>query len=81
MSVTVANRGYDTLGVVALHPQPTLIDEVEAGVKWPQPATDLRVGDRVTLIPNHVCTAFAGCQTVHYVRDGEIIDTHRTLSR
>nr|WP_276202966.1 beta-propeller fold lactonase family protein [Jiangella muralis] len=34
--VIVANRGVDTLGVVATGPEPRQVAEVDAGVKWPQ---------------------------------------------
>jgi len=41
--------------------------------------TALEIGQRVTIIPNHVCTAFFCHGAVHALRDGAVVDRWSTM--
>lgn len=44
-------------------------------------ATQFSVGDRVHILPNHICVAMNLHEYVHAVRDGEVIDTWKVEGR
>jgi D-serine deaminase-like pyridoxal phosphate-dependent protein len=46
-----------------------------------QTATQFSVGDRVHVLPNHICVAMNLHENVYAVRDGEVIDTWRVEGR
>jgi D-serine deaminase-like pyridoxal phosphate-dependent protein len=43
--------------------------------------TPLEIGQRVQIIPNHVCTAFSSAGQSVGLRDGEVVGVWRVLAR
>ena len=70
-------------GYVVGHPAATIarISEEHGVVIVPEGEPGFAVGDRVEIIPNHVCPAINLTDELLVVRDGRVIDTWRVAAR
>ncbi len=70
-------------GYVVGHPAATIvrISEEHGVVLLPDGEAGFAVGDRVEIIPNHVCPAVNLTDELIVVRDGRVIDTWRVAAR
>lgn len=62
-----------------LHPQ--FLSEEHGVFHADDPATAPKIGDRVLVVPNHVCTMMNLADEVHLVRDAALVDTVPVLAR
>lgn len=50
---------------------------------WLRPTVDdpapIAVGDRIEIVPNHVCVAFSALRRVHYVSGGVVVEAHDVI--
>lgn len=59
----------------------TALSEHHATVRWPDPATRPALGDRVHVVPNHVCNAINLVDHLIVTSGGEIVDTWAVAAR
>lgn len=73
-------RGH---GYVVEHPEAVIVrlSEEHGVVELPPSARGLRVGDRLEIIPNHVCPAVNLQDELFTVRGGEVVGTWPVLAR
>jgi D-serine deaminase-like pyridoxal phosphate-dependent protein len=53
----------------------------EHGIIATPPGSDLKVGDRVAIVPAHVCTTINLADSVLVAKDGAIVDEWRVAAR
>jgi D-serine deaminase-like pyridoxal phosphate-dependent protein len=53
----------------------------EHGIIATPPGSDLQLGDRVAIVPSHICTAINLADSVLVARDGAIVDEWRVAAR
>jgi D-serine deaminase-like pyridoxal phosphate-dependent protein len=53
----------------------------EHGIVATPPGSDLQLGDRVAIVPSHICTAINLADSVLVARDGAIVDEWRVAAR
>ncbi|WP_026061633.1 D-TA family PLP-dependent enzyme [Rhodococcus rhodochrous] len=59
----------------------TALSEHHATVQWPEASTRPRLGDKVRVIPNHVCNAVNLADELIVISNGEVVDTWRVVAR
>lgn len=59
----------------------TALSEHHATVEWPEPGTMPAIGDRLRIIPNHVCLAMNLADDVAAVRGGVLVDRWTVAAR
>jgi D-serine deaminase-like pyridoxal phosphate-dependent protein len=59
----------------------TALSEHHATVEWPGPGAAPAVGDRLRVIPNHVCLAMNLVDDVAVIRDGVLVDRWTVAAR
>ncbi|GAT88261.1 D-serine deaminase-like pyridoxal phosphate-dependent protein [Paenarthrobacter nicotinovorans] len=63
------------------HARITALSEHHATVTWPADATLPAVGERLRVVPNHVCVAINLVNDVSIISDGKIVDRWRVAAR
>jgi D-serine deaminase-like pyridoxal phosphate-dependent protein len=53
----------------------------EHGIIATPPGSSLRIGDRVAIVPSHICTTINLADSVLVARDGAIVDEWRVVAR
>lgn len=79
-SKTLTNDGFATgsFGEVNGHPEMYLerLSEEHGHMRVPM-SSELRVGDRLQIVPNHVCATVAMAQELAGIRQGQLVETIR----
>jgi D-serine deaminase-like pyridoxal phosphate-dependent protein len=70
-------------GYIVGHPEAIIskLSEEHGVVTLPEGATGFAVGDRVEVIPNHICPTVNLMDELYIARDGRIVDTWRIAAR
>ncbi|HEX3721814.1 MAG TPA: alanine racemase [Nitrolancea sp.] len=70
-------------GYVVEYPSATIVrvSEEHGVIELPEDARDLKVGDRLEVIPNHVCPTVNLQDEMFVVRDGELLDRWDVIGR
>jgi D-serine deaminase-like pyridoxal phosphate-dependent protein len=70
-------------GYIVGHPGTTIVrlSEEHGVVALPADETGFDVGDRVEIIPNHICPAVNLTDDLVMVRDGQVVDTWPVAAR
>jgi D-serine deaminase-like pyridoxal phosphate-dependent protein len=78
--VNAANPGH---GLIVEYPDAVIerISEEHGVVILPPSAQGLKVGDKVEVIPNHVCPTVNLQDELYLVRDGEVVETWPVIAR
>lgn len=78
MSVGRPGHGY-----IVEYPDAVIVrlSEEHGVVELPESARGMRVGDKVEIIPNHVCPAVNLQDELYLVRDNEVVDTWPVIAR
>ena len=76
-------QGRSGFGYVVEYPDATIVrvSEEHGVVELPPSARGLRVGERVHVIPNHVCPTVNLQDELFVVRDGELVDRWEVVAR
>jgi D-serine deaminase-like pyridoxal phosphate-dependent protein len=78
MSVGRPGHGY-----IVEYPDAVIerISEEHGVVRLPESAQGMQVGDKVEIIPNHVCPAVNLQDEIYLIRDGELVETWPVIAR
>lgn len=70
-------------GLIVDYPDAVIvrISEEHGVVQLPESAQGIKVGDKVEIIPNHVCPTVNLQDEVYLVRDGEVVETWPVIAR
>ncbi|HQZ89213.1 MAG TPA: alanine racemase [Thermomicrobiales bacterium] len=70
-------------GLIVEYPEAVIvrISEEHGVVQLPESAQGLKVGDKVEIIPNHVCPTVNLQDEIYLVRDGEVVETWPVIAR
>lgn len=77
------SRGHEGHGYIVGHPDVRIVklSEEHAVCLLPEETEGFAIGDRVEIIPNHVCPTVNLMNELLIVRDGAIVDTWRVAAR
>ena len=77
------SRGHEGHGYIVGHPNAIIVklSEEHGVVELPEGETGFEVGDRVEVVPNHVCPTVNLMDEMLIARDGHIVDTWRIAAR
>jgi D-serine deaminase-like pyridoxal phosphate-dependent protein len=77
------SRGHDGHGYIVGHPDVRIVklSEEHAVCSLPVGTSGLEIGDRVEIIPNHVCPTVNLMNELFIVRDGRIVDSWTVAAR
>jgi D-serine deaminase-like pyridoxal phosphate-dependent protein len=77
------SKGHAGHGYIVDHPEAiiTKLSEEHAIVQLPEGETGFEVGDRVEVVPNHVCPTVNLMDEMLIVRDGHVVDTWKIAAR
>jgi D-serine deaminase-like pyridoxal phosphate-dependent protein len=77
------SKGHEGHGYIVGHPEAiiTKLSEEHAIVHLPEGEDGFEVGDRVEVVPNHICPTVNLMDEMLIVRDGHVVDTWRIAAR
>ncbi len=77
---SIGREGY---GYIVEYPDAEIISlsEEHGWLQLPESAQGLKVGDKVEVIPNHVCPAVNLQDEMYLIRDGEVVETWPVIAR
>jgi D-serine deaminase-like pyridoxal phosphate-dependent protein len=73
-------EGY---GYIVEYPEATItaLNEEHAYVRFPGPFEGMRIGEKVEIVPNHVCPTVNLADELYLVRDDEVVETWPVIAR
>ncbi|HMM43212.1 MAG TPA: alanine racemase [Thermomicrobiales bacterium] len=76
-------KGAEGHGLIVDYPEAVIarISEEHGVVELPESARGLKVGDKVEIIPNHVCPTVNLQDEMYLVRNGEVVETWPVIAR
>jgi len=77
------SKSHEGYGYIVGHPDViiTKLSEEHGAFEIPEDETGMEVGDRVEIIPNHVCPTVNLMNELFIARDGKIVDTWKVAAR